>query len=161
LHKYQEHRMETKKICLFGDAKVGKSSFVQCLMKGECDKKYVATLGVEVHPIRRNNKCYNIWDCAGDPRFYGLGDGYYVQSQGAIIMCDATNPDSIRNVQNWVTEYRRMDQNGRVVVVVNKIDSNPGDLNRVTSIDMFGNKFECVYISCRTNEGVENVLNLF
>ena len=48
--------------------------------------RYLPTMGVEIHPIRRGDRTYNIWDCGGDPRFVGMGDGYFTGTSGAIIM---------------------------------------------------------------------------
>lgn len=42
-----------------------------------------ATLGVEVHPLmfhtNRGAIKYNVWDTAGQEKFGGLRDGYYIQ----------------------------------------------------------------------------------
>ena len=38
------------KLILVGDGGVGKTTFVKRHLTGEFEKKYVATLGVEVHP---------------------------------------------------------------------------------------------------------------
>jgi GTPase SAR1 family protein len=43
----------------------------------------LATLGVEVHPLvfhtNRGAIKYNVWDTAGQEKFGGLRDGYYIQ----------------------------------------------------------------------------------
>ena len=142
--------MDTKKIVLIGDANVGKTTFVQRLLNGNYQDKYIPTLGVEVEPIRRGNKCYNIWDCAGDPRFRGLGDGYYIQSHGAIVMCDASNPTSMQNVTKWANEYRRI-CNNNIVIVINKSDLY---LEPIKEGDY-------VVISCLNNENLDKVLSYF
>lgn len=44
-----------------------------------------ATLGVEVHPIvfhtSRGPIRFNVWDTAGQEKFGGLRDGYYIQGE--------------------------------------------------------------------------------
>ena len=44
-----------------------------------------ATLGVEVHPIKFNTNRgviqFNVWDTAGQEKFGGLRDGYYIQGK--------------------------------------------------------------------------------
>lgn len=54
-----------------------------------------ATLGVEVHPLlfhtNRGPIRFNVWDTAGQEKFGGLRDGYYIQGQCAIIMFDVTS----------------------------------------------------------------------
>ncbi|GFZ11828.1 RAS-related GTP-binding nuclear protein 2 [Actinidia rufa] len=49
-----------------------------------------ATIGVEVHPLDFFTNCGKIrfycWDTAGQEKFGGLRDGYYIHGQCAIIM---------------------------------------------------------------------------
>jgi len=80
----------TFKCVLVGDGGTGKTTFVKRHLTGEFEKKYVATLGVEVHPLvfhtTRGVIRFNVWDTAGQEKFGGLRDGYYIQ---VIIICIA------------------------------------------------------------------------
>ena len=75
----------TFKLILVGEGGVGKTTFVKRHLTGEFEKKYVATLGVEVHPLRFSTNFgpiqYNVWDTAGQEKFGGLRAGYYIQGQ--------------------------------------------------------------------------------
>lgn len=77
----------TFKCVLVGDGGTGKTTFVKRHLTGEFEKKYVATLGVEVHPLvfhtTRGVIRFNVWDTAGQEKFGGLRDGYYIQ----VIIC--------------------------------------------------------------------------
>ena len=57
------------KLILVGDGGVGKTTFVKRHLTGEFEKKYVATLGVEVYPLlfhtNRGPIKFNVWDTAG------------------------------------------------------------------------------------------------
>ena len=68
------------KLILVGDGGVGKTTFVRRHLTGEFEKRYVATLGVEVHPLlfhtNRGQIKFNVWDTAGQEKFGGLRDGY-------------------------------------------------------------------------------------
>ena len=50
---------------------------------GEFEKKYIPTLGVEVRPLRFSTNfgpiVFNVWDTAGQEKFGGLRDGYYIK----------------------------------------------------------------------------------
>jgi GTP-binding nuclear protein Ran len=68
------------KVVLVGDGGVGKTTFVKRHLTGEFEKKYIATLGVEVHPMEfctsRGKVRFMVWDTAGQEKLSGLRDGY-------------------------------------------------------------------------------------
>lgn len=68
------------KVILVGDGGVGKTTFVKRHLTGEFEKKYIATQGVEVHPMtfstNRGKLRFMVWDTAGQEKLSGLRDGY-------------------------------------------------------------------------------------
>merc|ERR1719171_1515916 len=114
------------KCLLVGDGGVGKTTFVKRHVTGEFEKKYVATIGVEVHPLpfdtNRGRICFNVWDTAGQEKFGGLRDGYYIQGQCAIIMFDVTGRITYKNVPVWYRDLMRVCENIPIVLVGNKVD---------------------------------------
>lgn len=118
--------MPTFKLVLVGDGGVGKTTFVKRHLTGEFEKKYIATLGVEVHPLKfmtnRGPICFNVWDTAGQEKFGGLRDGYYIQGQCAIVMFDVTSRVTYKNVPNWYRDLIRVCDNIPIVLVGNKVD---------------------------------------
>lgn len=117
-------------------------------LTGEFEKKYIATLGVEVHPLAFSTNygqiLFNVWDTAGQEKFGGLRDGYYIQvrnmttsstsSKGAdrtdfvtqgqcgIIMFDVTSKITYKNVPNWHRDLERVCENIPIVLCGNKVD---------------------------------------
>merc|ERR1712042_136218 len=124
--KMAEQEMPTFKSVLVGDGGVGKTTFVKRHLTGEFEKKYVATLGVEVHPLvfhtNRGKIQFNVWDTAGQEKFGGLRDGYYIQGQCAILMFDVTSRVTYKNVPNWHRDLARVCENIPIVIVGNKVD---------------------------------------
>lgn len=116
----------TFKLVLVGDGGTGKTTFVKRHITGEFEKKYIATLGVEVHPLKffTNFGClqFNCWDTAGQEKFGGLRDGYYIQGQCAIIMFDVTSRVTYKNVPNWHRDLVRVCENIPIVLCGNKVD---------------------------------------
>ena len=133
----KECRSESKKMAsntthvkflLVGDGGVGKTTFIIKLRTGEFRPQYVATLGVEVHPIRFDvytpfgncEVCYNAWDTAGQEKFGGLRDGYYIMGGCAIVMFDFTHKGSIASISKWVRDLRKVCGGIPIVIVGNK-----------------------------------------
>jgi len=115
------------KLLLVGDGGVGKTTFVKRHLTGEFEKKYIATIGVDVHPLSfqtsRGKIIFDVWDTAGQEKFGGLRDGYYIQGQAAIIMFDVTSRITYKSVPNWHRDISRVCENIPIVLVGNKIDT--------------------------------------
>lgn len=60
---------------------------------------------MEVHPLdfttNRGKIRFYCWDTAGQEKFGGLRDGYYIHGQCAIIMFDVTSRLTYKNVPTW------------------------------------------------------------
>merc|ERR1712096_191703 len=65
---------------------------------------------------------FNVWDTAGQEKFGGLRDGYYIQGQCAIIMFDVTSRVTYKNVPNWHRDLVRVCENIPIVLTSNKVD---------------------------------------
>ena len=115
------------KLILVGDGGTGKTTFVKRHLTGDFEKRYIATVGVDVHPLTfqtsRGKICFNCWDTAGQEKFGGLRDGYYIQGDCAIIMFEVTSRQTYRNVPNWYRDITRVCDNIPIVLVGNKVDA--------------------------------------
>ncbi len=109
-----------------GDGGVGKTTFVKRHISGEFEKRYIATMGVEVHPLNFFTNfgqiLMHVWDTAGQEKLGGLRDGYYIQGQAAIIMFDVTSRMTYKNVPQWHRDLVRVCENIPIVLCGNKVD---------------------------------------
>ncbi|XP_033748005.1 GTP-binding nuclear protein ran-1-like [Pecten maximus] len=114
------------KLIVVGDGGVGKTTFVKRHLTGEFEKKYIATIGAEVHPMKfyttRGEIQFDVWDTAGQEKYGRLRDGYYIQGQCAIIMFDVTSRITYRNVPDWYRDLSRVCVNVPMVLCGNKVD---------------------------------------
>lgn len=111
--------MDTYKTILVGEGGCGKTTWLSRIMAEKTgaklfEKKYIATLGVQVQPIvalsptTGEQYIANIWDCAGQEKFSGLGDGYYIQAQAAIFAFDLSSHYSLGKIPGLLRNVLRV-----------------------------------------------------
>lgn len=79
-------------------------------------------------PFSKKKETKQTSHTAGQEKFGGLRDGYYIQGQCAIIMFDVTSRETYKNVQNWHRDIVRVCEadDGRSIPIVlcgNKVDA--------------------------------------
>ena len=117
----------TYKIVLLGDGGVGKTALLMKLIHGEFQKKYISTIGAVVHPLHLNTNhgdiTLHVWDTAGQEKFGGLREGYYINSPGAILLGSHTSRASCKNLGNWMRDfYKTAPKEAPAVIYVTKSD---------------------------------------
>ncbi|MES1909693.1 MAG: hypothetical protein MHM6MM_002394 [Cercozoa sp. M6MM] len=114
------------KVVLVGDGGVGKTTFIKRHRTGEFERKYLATIGCEVRQLpfwtSLGPVVFNTWDTAGQEKFGGLRDGYYINGNAAIIMFDVTSRQTYKNVPTWHRDLSRVCPDIPIVLCGNKVD---------------------------------------
>ena len=91
------------KIVLLGDSSVGKSSIVNRYIKRKFSNKYITTIGASFYSKNihlKNNKLIKIqiWDTGGSERFKSISNIYYRNADGALLIYDVINENSLLNL---------------------------------------------------------------
>ena len=106
LTDYQDEHKYLFRVCLLGDAGVGKTSLMSRFVDNSFKENYNNTIGVDfrIVTLKHDNTIYkiHIWDTAGQERFRSLALNYLNNSHGFIFMYDITDLDSFNNVVNWI-----------------------------------------------------------
>merc|ERR1711998_273839 len=115
------------KMVLLGEGRVGKTSTVLRYVHDKFDDKTAATIQASFLNKRLSvaGEQVNIaiWDTAGQERFHALGPIYYRDADGALLVFDITDADSLTKVKQWVKELRKMVGNDiQIAVAGNKVD---------------------------------------
>jgi small GTP-binding protein len=126
-----------KKVCLIGDAAVGKTSLIRRFVYDEFDDKYITTLGAKVSkkeidmqfsktvktPIQVNI-ILSIWDILGqkDESATLVRPMYFNGANGALLVCDITREDTFDSLQWWIESLFKVTENVPIVILGNKID---------------------------------------
>jgi GTP-binding nuclear protein Ran len=114
------------KVSIVGDAGVGKTTWLKRHCTGKFTTNYIATMGVEVHPLsfysNKGQVILNTWDCAGQEKLGGEKEGYWTGSDAIIVMFDVTSKTSFKSVCKWIKDVRKAVPIAQIIVVGTKID---------------------------------------
>ena len=114
---------------LVGDSATGKSSFLIRYFKNEFSDVFLTTIGLdkEIKIIRIGDKNYKfiLWDTAGQERFKSLPGKYFQNSDGILMLFDASKKESFNNVNKWLQDIKmNISENKKtnMYLIANKID---------------------------------------
>lgn len=122
------------KICITGDAAVGKTSTILRWSEGFFRQEYQSTMGVQhysrIVDVGENPTCVKmmIWDLAGQDIFKHLRASFYEGAKGLVIMFDVTREETFGSVPKWIKEaVGFIGKNVPLILAGNKTDLVPGE----------------------------------
>jgi small GTP-binding protein len=133
----------TIKSIMIGDSGVGKTTLSKKMTDELINYLECSTIGIDFYSVftRINNKkvSLQIWDTAGNERFYHLVKLYFKNNAICFIVYDVCNPTSFDNIKKWINEFKNnsSNQNAIIVIVANKIDN----INKRVITYLQGNDF--------------------
>src|SRR6266566_9115146 len=156
------------KLCMAGEATVGKTSLIRRSVLDEYDDRYIATLGtkitkkvmsvqnpkgaglVTVHAI--------LWDIMGTPTLRDLlKEAYYHGAEGIFAVADQTRKETLAALDAWARSIRSVAGDIPTFGLVNKKDLDPDPELAAGEVEAFFEKrgWPWLYTSAKTGVGVE------
>ena len=106
LDDYQLPHKYLFRLCLLGEAGVGKSSILTRFCDNTFKENYNNTIGLDFRVVTLKYKDIisklHIWDTAGQERFRSLSLNYLHNSHGFIFVYDVSDKNSFENIINWI-----------------------------------------------------------
>jgi len=109
------------KVCVVGDAEVGKSSLVASFVAGEPTTTPTARSRMYKKTLRVGDRELQllIWDASSlDPKLDGIIKG----SRVVYLVVDVTRYETLESLPAWVSKIRELEPRAEIVVVANKAD---------------------------------------
>jgi small GTP-binding protein len=160
------------KVCMVGEAAVGKTSLVRRFVLDLFNEAYAATLGARVTKRELHFQGIEVdkhvrvdmtlWDIMGE-RFVRdeLRESYLLGAQGVIGVADVARPSTLDALETWVEWVRNAVGEIPVVYAVNKIDLLPELMRRPNDQEVEGllgmKDVFWFYTSAKAGQGVEDV----
>jgi len=159
-----------KKVCLLGDAAVGKTSLIRRYVHNQFDEKYITTIGTNVSKKNmkivikdQNNEPINyeltlaIWDIIGQKELHSFNLNYFRNANGGLVICDFTRKDTLDSLMMWTSSLFNTIGQVPLVFMANKFDlQNQAEFN-LNDLIPVANQFQAPSFatSARTGENVE------
>jgi small GTP-binding protein len=160
------------KVCLVGDAAVGKTSLIRKFVYDEYSDEYITTIGTKItkremvvpNPDGDGNIAIDmaIWDIMGQHGFRALlQEAYFFGVDGIIAVCDLTRPRTLEGVKDWLGRTFEIAGDVPIITVGNKNDL--GDEKTVSEEDLerVAEQYHAEYSlsSAKTGENVERIFD--
>ncbi len=156
-----------KKICMFGDPGVGKTSLIRRFVVDNYDDKYISTIGTKVSKkiielsIPSLNMDFSvtmqIWDVAGQ-KGYKVFHEIYLQGANAVLsVCDLTRRETFESLKGSPSVITKHAGNVPLVFLFNKADLVDQAAITRDEIEQFQavRKAPCYLTSAKTGDNVE------
>jgi len=125
-----EVRHVVKKMCVIGEAAVGKTSLIRRFVLDRFEDRYIATLGTKTTAKELQIKIdkettilkLQIWDVLGLRCFSTLQKSTYKGANGAFIVLDLTRKGTLSTFVSWLSSLYEVAGEVPVVVLANKKD---------------------------------------
>lgn len=154
-----EKRKFIRKICLLGDGGVGKTSLVRRFVYDFFSDEYLTSFGTKVTKkvldLGEIELTLMIWDILGQKTHKALHHAYYKGANGALLVCDLTREETIKNLIGWRDDFVAVVGSVPVLPIANKndLESKVSEATLAQIADMLGQGF--VKTSAKTGEGVQ------
>ncbi len=164
-----EYQMKTK-VCLVGEAAVGKTSLIRRFVQDVFDDAYITTLGAKVSKKEIQVEVPEkdlliqmdmvIWDIMGEKGLRDLlREAFFGGAKGILAVCDLTRYSSLKELDDWVQSVFKVVGEISVVYAVNKVDLREEVmlLFGEQDIEMSAQAFDATYFftSAKTGEQVQ------
>jgi Ras-related protein Rab-8A len=163
LKKRNKNDPPVLKILVIGDSGVGKSCLLLRFASDTFQPSYMPTIGIDFRvkdcELEGRKAKVQVWDTAGQDRFYSITRAYYRGAHGVMIVYDVTDPKSFRNVERWMRSLdTHASESVNRVLIANKSDVHDKrviDTEKGRALaEKYGVKF--FEVSAKSGDGVED-----
>jgi len=163
-----------KKICLLGEASVGKTSLIKRFVFEEFDDKYITTMGTKVSkkvvlleiPDQNGTNIkvevtLAIWDVIGQHEYHSLVLKYFKDSDGGLVVADGSRFDTVQSMRNWIGSFNNTVGRVPLLLLINKSDLFDVDTFNKQNLDELNLEFGTKYFftSAKNGDNVEQAFN--
>ena len=153
----EKQALNEVKVLLVGDGGAGKTSLVKQLLGEEFDKQELQTHGINIRDweVKEGDKSIGVhlWDFGGQEIMHATHQFFLSKRSLYILVLDGRKDEK---TEYWLKHIESFGGDSPILVVLNKIDENPGfDVNRRFLQEKYNGIKNFYRVSCAKKEGIE------
>ncbi|MBF0466315.1 MAG: leucine-rich repeat domain-containing protein [Nitrospirae bacterium] len=143
------------KLLIVGQGGVGKTSIVRRLIDNTFSDTEDPTMGIEVKQITLKHQDLpglklNVWDFGGQEIYHATHQFFLTKRSVYMLVWDARQEDEYGRLEHWLNIIRVFGEDSPVILVINKCDEFPGDINLKDLKEKFPGIIKGFYrVSCK------------
>jgi internalin A len=158
------HPMNEAKVLIVGQPSVGKTSLLQQIVDGIFDLNQTKTEGISVkqwtvdsrqQAIDSSSIKLNIWDFGGQEIMHATHQFFLTKRSLYLLVLDSRLTQEENRVEYWLKIIQSFGGDSPVLIVGNKIDQHPLDIDRTGLQKKYPNVVGILESSAATGAGIE------
>nr|WP_322734435.1 leucine-rich repeat domain-containing protein [Nostoc sp. DedVER02]MDZ7987788.1 leucine-rich repeat domain-containing protein [Nostoc sp. DedVER02] len=149
------------KLLLIGQGSVGKTSLIERLIRDKYDKNQSQTdgLNVETWNVQVNSKDIrlNVWDFGGQEIYHATHQFFLTKRSLYLLVCNCRTSEEENRIEYWLKLIESFGGQSPVIIVGNKKDEQPLDINRKALREKYPNIQDIIETSCQDNIGIDEL----
>ncbi|WP_292755257.1 COR domain-containing protein [Nostoc sp. NMS4] len=149
------------KLLLIGQGSVGKTSLIERLIRDKYDENQSQTdgLNVETWNVQVNSKDIrlNVWDFGGQEIYHATHQFFLTKRSLYLLVCNCRTSEEENRIEYWLKLIESFGGQSPVIIVGNKKDEQPLDINRKALREKYPNIQAIIETSCQDNIGINEL----
>ncbi|MEG4285454.1 COR domain-containing protein [Microcoleus sp. A006_D1] len=149
------------KVLLVGQGSVGKTSLIKRLTHNKYNPNEPQTDGLNITDwqITVNTKSVklNVWDFGGQEIYHATHQFFLTKRSLYVLVCNCRISEDENRLEYWLKLIESFGDASPVIIVGNKCDEQPLDLNRKALRDKYPNIKAILETSCESGKGIDEL----
>jgi internalin A len=149
------------KVLLVGQGSVGKTSLINRLTHNKYNPNESQTDGLNITnwQITVNTKPVklNVWDFGGQEIYHATHQFFLTKRSLYLLACNCRTSEDENRLEYWLKLIESFGDASPVIIVGNKCDEQPLDLNRKALRDKYPNIKAIIETSCQSGTGIDEL----
>jgi len=159
LLKGETKELNEAKIMVVGQGSVGKTSLIKRLINGAYNPDENKTNGIDIYKEWKENindrkVQLNVWDFGGQEIMHATHQFFLTQRCVYVLVLDARINNDDKHIEYWLEKIKILGGDSPVMVVGNKIDQHPFDINQTELNRKYPNIVGFYSVSCKTQKNL-------